>query len=95
MPSVIVGNKMDIWNASTPRPVSIEDGKALAVKNQCPYVETSATQKYNLQEALVLLMREIAIAGQLREKEEKEEKKEKKEEKKKEKKKSEEESSEC
>jgi Ras homolog enriched in brain len=56
VPRVLVGNKKDLIYE---RQVSTEDGKALAQKWGCRFVETSARHNENISEVFTLLIEEI------------------------------------
>eukprot|EP01112_Ceratiomyxa_fruticulosa_P020087 TRINITY_DN6740_c0_g1_i2.p1 TRINITY_DN6740_c0_g1~~TRINITY_DN6740_c0_g1_i2.p1 ORF type:complete len:198 (-),score=23.47 TRINITY_DN6740_c0_g1_i2:9-602(-) len=53
---VLVGNKCDLVNE---RKVSTQEGQALARSFGCPFVETSAKKRINVEEAFFQLIREI------------------------------------
>ncbi|KAK9466451.1 ras family-domain-containing protein [Lipomyces arxii] len=55
-PIIVVGNKCDL---ETERQVSQQEGKRLANFFQCGFVETSAKQRVNVDEAFYNLVREI------------------------------------
>jgi len=55
-PVVICGNKADMEDA---REVSKEDGQALAQKLNCPFFETSAKTRVNVEEAFNTLVRNM------------------------------------
>jgi len=56
VPSVLVGNKCDLADS---REVTLEEGKDLAAKNFCPYLESSAKERINVEESFFQLVREI------------------------------------
>jgi GTPase KRas protein len=51
---IIVGNKCDLESS---RAVSVEEGRALAEKHQCPFYECSAKSNINVDEVFVELVR--------------------------------------
>jgi len=55
-PVVLIGNKCDL---SKDRRVLESEVKAFAAKLRCPYVETSAKTRYNVEDAFAQLVREI------------------------------------
>lgn len=55
-PVVLVGNKSDLTHL---RQVSVEEGKELAREFQCPFFETSAVYRYNIDEVFAALVRQI------------------------------------
>ncbi|KAK7203268.1 ras protein [Myxozyma melibiosi] len=55
-PIIVVGNKCDL---ETERQVSQQEGKQLAKQFQCGFIETSAKQRINVDEAFYNLVREI------------------------------------
>ncbi|KAK9351770.1 ras family-domain-containing protein [Lipomyces doorenjongii] len=55
-PIIVVGNKCDL---ETERQVSQQEGKRLASFFQCSFIETSAKQRINVDEAFYNLVREI------------------------------------
>ncbi|KAK9479003.1 ras family-domain-containing protein [Lipomyces japonicus] len=55
-PIIVVGNKCDL---ETERDVSQQEGKQLANQFQCSFIETSAKQRINVDEAFYNLVREI------------------------------------
>lgn len=56
VPMLLVANKCDL---TSDRVVSVEEGKALARKFKCRYVETSARLRVNVQESFYYLVREM------------------------------------
>ncbi|KAJ3428449.1 ras-like protein rasd [Anaeramoeba flamelloides] len=56
VPMIIVGNKNDLENE---RQVSIEEGRDLAKSFGCPFMETSAKTRINVEESFFELVREI------------------------------------
>jgi GTPase KRas protein len=56
VPMLLVANKCDLTND---RVVSVEEGKALARKFKCRYVETSARLRVNVQESFFYLVRQM------------------------------------
>ncbi|KAJ3450635.1 ras-like protein rasd [Anaeramoeba flamelloides] len=56
VPMIIVGNKNDLENE---RQVSIEEGRDLAKSFNCPFMETSAKTRTNVEESFFELVREI------------------------------------
>ena len=58
MPVVLVSNKVDLEHSGR-RQVSYEEGKALANKMGCPFVETSAAHRRHVDEVFHTLVREI------------------------------------
>lgn len=56
VPVLVVGNKCDL---EMERQVSYEDGLALANSFNCPFLETSAKQRINVEEAFYGLVRNI------------------------------------
>ena len=52
---VVIGNKSDV----DIREVTPEEGKELAKSYSCPYLETSAKTRTNIEEAFYTLVREI------------------------------------
>lgn len=56
IPLVLVANKLDLQSQ---RCVSIEEGKALAMQFGCPFYETSAALRCNVDEVFYALVREI------------------------------------
>ncbi|MBN3310044.1 RIT1 protein, partial [Amia calva] len=55
-PVVLLGNKSDLAHL---RQVSIEEGKSLAREFQCPFFETSAAYRHNIDEVFAALVRQI------------------------------------
>ncbi|KAK9457105.1 ras family-domain-containing protein [Dipodascopsis uninucleata] len=55
-PIVVVGNKCDL---ETERQISQQTGRKLAQDYQCSFIETSAKQRINVDEAFYNLVREI------------------------------------
>ncbi|KAJ8000213.1 hypothetical protein DPEC_G00202510 [Dallia pectoralis] len=55
-PVVLVGNKSDLHNL---RQVSVEEGKELAREFHCPFFETSAAFRLNIDEVFAALVRQI------------------------------------
>jgi GTPase KRas protein len=53
---LLVANKCDLTNE---RVVSVEEGKAMARRFKCRYVETSARLRVNVQESFYYLVREM------------------------------------
>ena len=56
VPMIIVGNKCDL---DSERQVSFAEGKDLAKSFGCPFVETSAKTRHNIEDAFFQLVREI------------------------------------
>ena len=56
IPLVLVANKLDLQSQ---RKVSIDEGKALAMQFGCPFYETSAALRCNVDEVFYTLVREI------------------------------------
>ncbi|CAK7892300.1 ras-like protein 1 [[Candida] anglica] len=56
VPVLVVGNKCDL---EVERQVSFEEGQALANSFNCPFLETSAKQRINVEEAFFGLVRSI------------------------------------
>jgi GTPase KRas protein len=56
VPMLLVANKCDLTNE---RVVSVEEGKAMARRFKCRYVETSARLRVNVQESFYYLVREM------------------------------------
>lgn len=56
IPLVLVANKLDLQSQ---RKVSLEEGKALANQFGCPFYETSAALRCNVDEVFYTLVREI------------------------------------
>ncbi len=59
VPLVLVGNKCDLERE---REVSTQEGKELAKSFDCPFLETSARSRINVEEAFFELVREIRKA---------------------------------
>lgn len=59
VPIVLVGNKIDLVNE---RRVTTQQGQDLAASWACPYIETSAKTRTNVDEAFFELVREIRRA---------------------------------
>jgi len=57
---ILVGNKLDL---NEQRCVSVEEGKALAAKENMFFIETSAKDATNIEKAFILLSREIIQAS--------------------------------
>ncbi|KAJ5074314.1 ras di-ras and rheb family members of small gtpase superfamily [Anaeramoeba ignava] len=55
-PIIIVGNKNDVENL---RQVKKEEGEEFAFKNGCPFFEISTKARYNIDETIITLLREI------------------------------------
>jgi len=55
-PMVIVGSKCDLEDS---REVSTEEGRELAKKFRCPFFETSAKVRINVEESFIEVVREI------------------------------------
>eukprot|EP01118_Nematostelium_gracile_P017141 TRINITY_DN7236_c0_g2_i1.p1 TRINITY_DN7236_c0_g2~~TRINITY_DN7236_c0_g2_i1.p1 ORF type:complete len:193 (-),score=57.25 TRINITY_DN7236_c0_g2_i1:18-596(-) len=55
-PVVLVGNKCDLTKE---RKVTKEDAESLANRIGCPYIETSAKTRYNIEDAFLLLVKEV------------------------------------
>jgi GTPase KRas protein len=55
-PMIVVGNKCDL---ESERQVSTQEGRELAKQWRCRFIETSAKQKINVDEAFYFLVREI------------------------------------
>lgn len=58
IPLVLVANKLDLQSQGL-RKVSTEEGKSLAAQLGCPFYETSAALRYNVDELFFSLVREI------------------------------------
>lgn len=56
MPFILVGNKVDLEHL---RRVSSNEASALASEWNCPYVETSAKTRQNVEQVYTQLMRKI------------------------------------
>ena len=56
VPIILVANKCDLTHDRT---VTVEEGKTLARKFKCRYVETSARLRVNVQECFYYLVREM------------------------------------
>ncbi|KAF2075485.1 hypothetical protein CYY_003221 [Polysphondylium violaceum] len=56
VPMILVGNKCDLDNE---RQVSINEGQELAKTFNCPFMETSAKSRINVEESFYSLVREI------------------------------------
>lgn len=56
IPFILVGNKFDLENR---RQVSTEEGQALARQFGCPFFETSAALRHNVDDVYLNLVREI------------------------------------
>jgi GTPase KRas protein len=56
VPSVLVGNKCDLENE---RQVTTQEGEDLAKSWNCPFFETSAKTRVNVEESFFQLVREI------------------------------------
>ncbi|XP_026473465.1 GTP-binding protein Rit2-like isoform X2 [Ctenocephalides felis] len=56
IPLVLIGNKFDLQNQ---RKVLTEEGKALGQQFGCPFYETSAALRHNIDDAFYALVREI------------------------------------
>lgn len=65
VPVLVVGNKCDL---ETERQVSYEEGAALAKSFQAPFLETSAKQRINVEEAFFGLVRGIRDSDKVEEK---------------------------
>lgn len=65
VPVLVVGNKCDL---ETERQVSFEEGAALAKSFNAPFLETSAKQRINVEEAFYGLVRGIRDADKIEEK---------------------------
>ncbi|KAJ5074311.1 ras gtpase [Anaeramoeba ignava] len=55
-PIIIIGNKNDLEDE---RQISKEEGNEFAIKHGCPFYETSAKTRYNVEETIFTLLREI------------------------------------
>eukprot|EP01127_Copromyxa_protea_P010646 TRINITY_DN2606_c0_g1_i3.p1 TRINITY_DN2606_c0_g1~~TRINITY_DN2606_c0_g1_i3.p1 ORF type:complete len:117 (+),score=22.74 TRINITY_DN2606_c0_g1_i3:445-795(+) len=55
-PLVLVGNKCDLNDS---REVSIEDGRALANSTGCPFFESSAKTRTNVEASFIAVVKEI------------------------------------
>lgn len=55
-PVVLVGNKSDLEGN---RQVEEEEAMALAEKMHCPYIETSAKSRHNIERAFYVLVRQV------------------------------------
>eukprot|EP01080_Neovahlkampfia_damariscottae_P006784 gene6784-10948_t len=55
VPLVLIGNKSDLTEE---RGVSFDEGKEMALRMGCPYIETSAKENINVIEAFEILIRE-------------------------------------
>ncbi|KAJ5074309.1 ras gtpase [Anaeramoeba ignava] len=53
---IIIGNKNDLEDE---RQISKEEGNEFAIKHGCPFYETSAKTRYNIEETVFTLLREI------------------------------------
>lgn len=56
VPKILVGNYLDM---SDKREVSVEEGKSLAEKLKCPFVECSARTGQNVSKVFTLLLAEV------------------------------------
>ncbi|KAF9975497.1 hypothetical protein BGZ73_000849 [Actinomortierella ambigua] len=56
IPFILVGNKADLGQL---RKVSFEEASAKAAEWNCPYIETSAKTRLNVEEVYTMLLREI------------------------------------
>ena len=56
VPTVLIGNKCDL---EIDRIVSVEEGKELAGNFNCPFFETSAKNRVNVDESFEALVREV------------------------------------
>ena len=54
--SVIVGNKIDLDDL---REVSLEEGQSFASKKNCPFFESSAKERINIDEIFITMLKEI------------------------------------
>jgi Ras-related protein Rab-1A len=54
--SVIVGNKIDLKDLRT---VTIEEGQNFASKKKCPFFESSAKERINIDEIFITMLKEI------------------------------------
>jgi small GTP-binding protein len=54
VPMILVGNKIDL-----PRVIKQEQGQEMATKFGCPYIETSAKTRQNIDEAFEIIVREV------------------------------------
>lgn len=61
IPMLICGNKSDL-STEGKREVSIEEGRGLAQQYNCPFVESSAKQRLNVEQSFFDLIREIRKA---------------------------------
>ncbi|KAJ5074300.1 ras gtpase-related [Anaeramoeba ignava] len=55
-PIIIIGNKNDLEDR---RVIKKEEGEEFAIKHGCPFYETSAKTRYNIEETIFTLLREI------------------------------------
>ena len=55
---ILVGNKLDLENKNA-RIVLYEDGKNYANNNNMKFIETSAYKPYNVENAFILIVKEI------------------------------------
>ncbi|KAF7730293.1 Ras GTPase [Apophysomyces ossiformis] len=63
-PMVLVANKSDL---ESERQVSTQEGRDLAKSFSCPWIETSAKQRYNVDEAFHQVVRDIREYNRLQE----------------------------
>lgn len=56
VPFILVGNKVDLAHL---RKVSSSEAQALASEWNCPYIETSAKTRHNVEQVYTVLMRQI------------------------------------
>lgn len=62
IPMTICGNKSDLGTEEGKRKVTLEEGRALANRFRCPFIEASAKYRINVEQAFHDLVREIRRA---------------------------------